>query len=152
MDIPQQPLNILLADDDIDDRFFFELALKELPFLVTLTTAEDGEKLLTYLENETDALPDVLFLDLNMPRRNGAECLLQLQLNPKLRELPVIIYSTSLHENIADLLYKNGAYYYILKRDFVELGKVLSYVLTLMVEKKFNRPERYKFILSTTRK
>lgn len=143
-----QPFNILLADDDQDDRYFFDLALKELPYKTTLTTAYDGEKLMAYLENDTDIVPDVLFLDLNMPRKNGAECLLQLQLNPKLRDLPVIIYSTSLHENIADLLYKNGAYYYMLKRDFQELVKVLGYVFDLMTEGKFDRPARDKFILS----
>src|SRR4051812_20527820 len=107
MNLYQKPINVLLADDDQDDRHFFDLALKDISTPTMLTTAEDGEKLLAYLENDTDPLPDVLFLDLNMPRKNGAECLLHLQLNPKLNQLPVIIYSTSLHENIADLLYKN---------------------------------------------
>jgi CheY-like chemotaxis protein len=143
---PIRPLNILLADDDIDDRFFFGEALKELPYDTTLKTAQDGEKLLTYLRDNTDDLPDVIFLDLNMPRKNGAECLLEIKLNEDLQHLPVIIYSTSLHDNIADLLYSNGAYYYILKNDFPVLLKNLDYILGLIVDNKLERPHRSAFV------
>ena len=66
------PISILLADDDADDRFFFGKALKELPISTELTTVEDGEKLMSYLLKNSEKLPDVLFLDLNMPRKNGS--------------------------------------------------------------------------------
>ena len=150
MDIPLQhpPLNILLADDDRDDRLFFDLALKELKFPTNLVTIEDGEKLMDYLVKNTEKLPDVLFLDLNMHKKNGSECLSEIKSNPKLNRLPVIIYSTSVHEDVADLLYKNGAHYYLPKRDFEELIKILNLALSLMVEKKFARPARDGFILN----
>ncbi len=138
---------VLLADDDRDDRFFFDKALKTLPFSIQITFVEDGENLMTYLKN-TAMLPDVLFLDLNMPRKNGSECLAEIKLDPMLKELPVIIYSTSLHEDVADLLYKNGAHYYIRKRDLTELKKVLHHVFTLITEKKFGRPSRENFLLN----
>ncbi|MEP7110779.1 MAG: response regulator [Ferruginibacter sp.] len=141
-------IHVLLADDDSDDRLFFEKVLKALPVPTQLVTIVDGEKLMTYLFNNSDNLPDVLFLDLNMPRKNGSECLSEIKINEKLKQLPVIIYSTSLHEDVADLLYNKGAQYYVRKTDLDDLRKSLYKVLTMMTEKKFARPARDQFILS----
>ncbi len=143
-------INILLADDDRDDHFFFERALKGLPFKTILTTVEDGEKLMTLLKN-SGSLPDVLFLDNNMPRKNGSESLLEIKLDPKLQNLPVIIYSTYLHEDVADILYNNGAHFYVRKTSLAELKKVLLQIFTLISEKKIIRPAREHFILSPAR-
>lgn len=143
-----KPVNILLADDDKDDRFFFDKALKALDIPTELITVEDGEQLMDYLLKNLENLPDVLFLDLNMPRKKGDECLSEISLHPKLKELPVIIYSTSLHEEVASLLYNNGAFYYIQKTDLEELQKILNHVLTLIIEKRFTRPSRKDFVLN----
>ena len=142
------PLNILLADDDKDDRFFFARALKELPIRTKLVTVTDGEKLMQYLDKNIDTLPDALFLDLNMPRKNGAECLEAIKSNKALKDFPIIIYSTSLNDSIADVLYQKGAHYYMRKCDFIDLVKQLQKILTLLTEKKFKRPSRDKFMLN----
>ncbi len=139
--------HILLADDDQDDRFFFARAFEKVPIPTKLTTVENGEKLMYYLSGNS-ILPDALFLDLNMPRKNGLECLSEIKNNEILKHLPVIIYSTSLNENVADLLYKNGAHYYMRKASLEELEESLRNILTLMAEKKFTRPSRSHFILS----
>jgi len=144
----QQTFHILLADDDLDDRFFFGDALSKLSIPTQLTTIDDGERLISFLTKNVHQLPDVLFLDLNMPRKNGAECLIEIKLNDKLKQLPVIIYSTSLHEEVADELYKNGADYYMRKTSLIELKNGLYQVITMMTEKKFARPPRDKFILN----
>lgn len=141
-------LHVLLADDDKDDRFFFDTALKELPIPTQLETVEDGEKLMNFLKKNSNKLPDVLFLDLNMPRKNGSECLLEIKANKKLKQLPVIIYSTSLHTDMADVLYKNGAHYYVRKTELGELIEHLLRIFTLLVEKKFARPTREEFIIN----
>ena len=141
----QDALKILLADDDPDDRFFFNLAVKDLTIPIQLTTVEDGVMLMDYLARHSDKLHDILFLDLNMPRKSGLECLSEIKSNPKLKDLPVIIYSTSLHEDVADILYKNGAHYYIRKTDIVELKKVLNHTLGLMMQNNFKRPKRDDF-------
>lgn len=146
------PLRLLLADDDIDDRFFFKEALDKLSISTQLTTIDDGERLMTYLSENAHKLPDVLFLDLNMPRKNGSECLKELKLNNKLQQLPVIIYSTSLHEAVADELYENGAHFYVRKTNLTELKKVLHGVLKMMIEKKFTRPLRNEFVFSRVKK
>src|ERR1017187_4447154 len=88
------PLNIIFADDDIDDRSFFEKALKELPISTNLTTVNDGEQLMKYLADNSEQLPDVLFIDLNMPRKNGFECIVEIRENEKLKDLSVVIFST----------------------------------------------------------
>jgi CheY-like chemotaxis protein len=144
----KETLHILLADDDIDDRFFFKKALKALSIPTKLSTVEDGKKLMDYLLKHTDKLPSVLFLDLNMPRKNGSECLAEIKDNPKLKQLPVIIYSTSLHEDVADILYKKGAHYYVRKTDLDELEKILFRVLTLMIENDFKPPSKAEFIVN----
>lgn len=144
--LPQ--LTILLADDDRDDRYFFLKALEELEIDVRHHTVENGEELIAYLLKNSANLPDILFLDLNMPRKSGAECLEEIKQHPKLNSLPVVIYSTSLYEDIADHLYRNGAHYYIRKTEFGDLKPVLKKVLTLLVESKFQRPPRSEFIVS----
>ena len=142
------PVHILLADDDRDDRYFFDKAVKSLSFQTHLTMVDDGAKLMTYLSENSAELPDVLFLDYNMPRKNGFECLSEIKSSPALNALPVIIYSTYVHEEVADMLYARGAHYYIRKAGLEGLTKLIQLVLTLITENKFDRPPREKFILT----
>ncbi len=114
-------------------------------------TVVDGEKLMSYLSENYLNLPDVLFLDLNLPRKNGMECLSEIKQSEKLKDLPVVIYSTHLHEKVADLLYQAGAHYYIRKTDMIELAKILHRVLNRLVVNKFARPELDKFIFTMER-
>lgn len=90
--MPIDTINILLADDDKDDCLFFKEALEELEVVAQLTLVADGQQLMHRLRSDTDRLPDVLFLDLNMPRINGMECLAEIKQSEKLRQLPVIIF------------------------------------------------------------
>jgi CheY-like chemotaxis protein len=128
-------LNILLADDDIDDCLFFKEALEELDLPTQLSTVHDGEQLMQHLTAKTNEPPHVLFLDLNMPRKNGVACLDEIKHSKRLRALPVIIFSTSYDEHIADQLYQQGAHYYICKpTNFSQLKKVILKALTLAVQ------------------
>ena len=139
----QAPLNILLADDDIDDRFFFAKALNELPLNAQLNTVNNGEQLMDYLAENTDHLPDVLFLDLSMPRKTGFECLVEIKENIKLKDLPVIMFTTSFtrgtdfEDNLKNTLLRMGAQDYIRKPgDFEELKKIIQQVLVRFTEKE----------------
>ncbi len=142
------PFNIILADDDRDDRFFFNLALRNLPFPTRLMTVNDGEALMEYLLKNGDKLPEVLFLDLNMPKKNGVECLSEIKRNAMLKGLPVIIYSTSVQRDIVDLLYEMGAQFYVRKCELSELTGVLQQILLLIKERK-DQPNRKNFILNS---
>lgn len=139
--------NLLLADDDKDDCFFFTEALQSLDVPANLITVHDGEKLMRHL-NDSAELPDLIFLDLNMPRKNGFQCLIEIKKDARLKNLPVIIYSTSLQPEIMDALYNNGAYYYVRKpNDFGKLKKVLTDVLHQAEGLNFTRPPKEFFLL-----
>jgi DNA-binding response OmpR family regulator len=84
---------ILLVDDDLDDQTFFEEALKVVDRSITLHTAKDGVDAIEQLMVKT---PDVILLDLNMPRMNGVEFLQELKASNRFRDIPVIIYSSFL--------------------------------------------------------
>ncbi len=130
-------LNLLLADDDRDDCFFFKEALEELPISAKLTTVNDGMQLMQQLSAKETLLPDALFLDLNMPRKSGFDCLSEIKRNNKLMHIPVIIYSTSPNVEVVDLLYQKVALYYIRKPgEFNLLKKVIFEAVTLISQKK----------------
>ncbi|MEO8761553.1 MAG: response regulator [Bacteroidia bacterium] len=143
------PLKILLADDDMDDCLFFKDALQKSFSSAELIIINEGEQLMNYLTNETNKIPDVLFLDLNMPRKNGFECLAEIKANKKLKHIPVIIYSTSLEQETIDTLYKNGASYFIRKpAEFQLFQKAIEKSLTLISQKKNSEITRESFILT----
>jgi CheY-like chemotaxis protein len=138
-------MNILLAEDDIDDRNFFHAALKKLPVSTTLKAVPDGEQLMDHLGSETAELPDILFLDINMPRKDGLECLFEIKSNVKLKDIPVIMFSTSKLKDTVGTVFKNGAAVYIHKpNDFSQLVQVIHHALHIASENVFsNSPIKY---------
>lgn len=114
-------IEILLADDDADDRAFFREALEESGIPSKLTTVVDGEKLTHYLAKiENPPPPHVIFLDINMPYKDGKACLREIRNNDKFRNTPIIMFSTSTYVGDIEETYENGASLYISKADFFE--------------------------------
>ena len=148
MELIQQKvsLRILLADDDIDDCIFFKGALDKSQIPTDLTTVHDGKQLMQLLVNEMTDLPHALFLDLNMPRKNGFECLSELKLNEKLKHFPVIMFSTSNDQEVVSRLYLNGAQYFIRKPPVIaQFEKIIHHTLTLIEQKHTMQPARADF-------
>ena len=144
----QKRLNILLADDDTDDCIFFKEALQALPILTNLIAVHDGEELMKYLTEKSAQLPHVLFLDLNMPRKNGFECLSEIKHNEKLKDLPVIIFSTSNSQDKMNILFKNGADVYIRKpANFTQLIQVLHHAIPVATGNIFSNG-KLKYVLN----
>ena len=85
---------ILLIDDDEDDQFIFINALKEITAEHKCSIASNGMEALSYL-NDTSSLPDLIFLDLNMPVMNGIELILILKADRRFADIPAVIYTTS---------------------------------------------------------
>ncbi len=142
--------NLLLVDDDKDDCMFFKDALDELPIAADLTTVYDGEQLMQLLSERTIGPPAqfVLFLDLNMPRKNGFEVLSELKLDEKLKILPVIIFSTYFEHDEVNLLYEKGAHYYIRKpAEFAQLKKVIYRALLLATNEDMTQPSKENFVI-----
>lgn len=140
------PLNILLADDDMDDRFFFDKALKEIPIASQLITVNNGEQLMKYLLEDSGQLPDVLFLDLSMPRKTGFECLSEIKENKTLKGLTVIMFTTSFtksldfEDNLRNTLIRMGAKDYIRKpAGFEELKQLIQQALINLLVTPINK-------------
>lgn len=103
-------LHILLADDDESDRFLFIEAFEELNLKTRVNTVNDGIQLLEYLTQKDGPLPNILFLDLNMPRKNGLECLQEIKSNEHLKGISIVIYSTSASEKDLEDTFLYGAH------------------------------------------
>jgi CheY-like chemotaxis protein len=145
----QNNLSVYLADDDADDRFLFEEALLELKSDVRLTTAINGEQLMNYLDKNTPPPPHVIFLDLNMPLKNGMECLEEIKSDSKLKSIPVVIFSTSCQKEAMDQVYIKGADYYMCKPDnFQTLKSLLDRIFSLSSHALSTRPSRENFLIS----
>ena len=144
--LPNEPLAILVADDDRDDCYLFETALKQIPLATAITFVRDGEEVMNYLDENIDQLPGILFLDLNMPRKTGFECLAEIKENKKMGSLPVIILTTSftrgveVENNLANTLLKMGARAYIRKpNDFMEFKQIIYKTLCNISENNNNQ-------------
>lgn len=87
-------ITCFLIDDDADDREMFELALNEINPKIEYLTASSGEEGLRMLDT-SEIIPTYIFLDLNMPKMDGWECLREIKKRPQLKHIPVIILSTA---------------------------------------------------------
>lgn len=127
-----EPMFILLAEDDEDDRQFFKEAIERMKLNTILEMVTDGVYLIEYLKNNPEKRPHLLFLDLNMPRKDGFECLYEIRNDLGLNELPIAIYSTSNASTDMEEAFKLGANIYIRKpSDFDQLKRIISKVVTI---------------------
>ena len=117
-----QPIVILMADDDADDRMLTKDALTESRVLNDLRFVEDGEELLDYLkgrgaytDREKSPRPGLILLDLNMPKKDGREALKEIKADPELRRIPVVVMTTSKAEEDVYRSYDLGASSFITK-------------------------------------
>ncbi|MFC5684248.1 response regulator [Flavobacterium sp. MAHUQ-51] len=123
---------ITLADDDEDDRMFFTDAFEELKINTVVNTVNDGVALMDFLNHPETVLPNIIFLDLNMPLKSGIECLKEIKANPKFKDIVIAIYSTSSSEEDIENTFVLGANIYIKKpNNFGKLKEVLSEVVTI---------------------
>ena len=132
-----QPIVILMADDDADDRMLTKDALEESRVLNELRFVEDGEELMDYLKRRgkfTDPAdtprPGLILLDLNMPKKDGREALKEIKADPELRRIPIVVMTTSKAEEDIYRSYDFGASSFITKPvtfdRLVELMKALG--------------------------
>jgi CheY-like chemotaxis protein len=127
---------ILLIDDDIEDQEIFIDALKQIDQTILCLSFSDGEEALKLLETDIIAVPDLIFLDLNMPRFSGKQCLSQLKKINKLTETPVVIYTTSADKKDQDDTKDLGADHFLIKPSrFDDLREHLKRILSLDLQK-----------------
>jgi len=138
-------LYILLADDDADDRMFFEDAIHELKLNLDFRTVKDGMELMDYLHGSGIILPQILFLDLNMPFKNGFQCLDEIRSTKAFDDMFIILYSTTARPSDIDAAFEKGASMFIQKpNSYSDLKQILRKVFTTDVLDL--RPSKEEFI------
>jgi CheY-like chemotaxis protein len=148
--LSKKSTTILLADDDAGSREIFIEAIEQIAPHIKVNTVSNGQNLMTTLLSQAQSLPDIIFLDLNMPLKTGRECLQEIRNNERLKEIPVIIYSTSSNDQHIEETYVDGANFYMIKPDsFGELKVIAKNILSLDWIKPI-WPEREQFVLMPT--
>lgn len=138
-----EPFHILLADDDEGDRLIFKVAFSELKIKTVVQTVNNGTQLMEWLNMKDIPTPYLLFLDLNMPSKNGLECLKEIKSNEKLKDVFIAIYSTSDNEKDMEETFRHGANIYITKpTDFNMLKQVLE--KAVKTSSKYQDPTRIR--------
>jgi CheY-like chemotaxis protein len=127
-----EPIRIFLVDDDDDDCCLFRDALGEVSQSYQLTVAKDGVEIMETLREKIPPSPHYLFLDINMPLKNGLQCLAEIRSIPHYTSIPVIMLSTSIDEKYVQTAQNLGAVHYIRKPDsFSGLKRLLQKVLDM---------------------
>jgi CheY-like chemotaxis protein len=117
---------ILLADDDVDDAEMFTSIWEEVDPAATVLTFSTGALIIDHLAKANQRQPDVIFLDINMPEMNGWQCLKAIKSNPRVKHIPVIMYSTSSHQRDKELAAELGAIAFVTKpSDYKTLRETL---------------------------
>jgi len=141
-------LNIALADDDPDDRQFFKEATEGISIRTRLHMFQNGQELMDYLHQADGNLPDLIFLDLNMPVKNGMQCLKEIRNGKLFDQISIAIYSTSSSERDIDETFVNGANIYLNKpNNFVKLRESITKVLQINWQYHTSNLNRDNFLL-----
>jgi len=142
-------MHLLLVEDNLHDIFFFEQALKMLGQPIKLSVRQDGEQALAFLFNKQpghyEERPDIIVLDINLPRKNGFDVLAALEQDPHLKFIPVIVLTTSSYPNDINRCYELGANAYLEKPlGFDPLLTLVRNIVEFWSRCKF-RTQAYKY-------
>jgi CheY-like chemotaxis protein len=143
--IKDKKLHIFFGDDDQEDIDFFKRAINETSEEIKITIAKDGLELLQFLDV---VIPDLIFLDLNMPRMNGVDCLKEIRNRLTCKEVPVIIYSTTAEKSHIEITYALGANMYIQKPpNYGKIKDQLKQTLSLSFNDLCPQPPKEKYFV-----
>ena len=146
-------LNIYLAEDDPDDKEFFKDSLKLVHPRSNLFPFDDGEQLMNHLKKSTGIPPDIIFLDINMPRKNGKECLVEIRKDHTFKHIPVIMFTTSVTESDVAFAFQKGANLFVNKpASFLLQMEVLRQILSLHINRQLFNTARQHFVLPSSLK
>ena len=137
--------DILLAEDDFEDVQILDMALKSLELSYTLRHAANGDVLFILLK---DRIPAILFLDIHMPCKDGAACIIEIRKNKEYDKLPIVMYTSNFSKRILDECFKNGANLYMKKANtYSELIEKLKVVFSIDWDHYLDNPEKDNFVL-----
>jgi CheY-like chemotaxis protein len=144
----EEVINIILAEDDIDDVLIFKLALKELEAAVNLNHVDSGDKLMALLKQ---LLPDIIFLDINLPRKDGLTCVIEIRKNSAFDNVPVVLISGYTFSKYIEEGFAGGANYYLIKTSSVSLlAANLKRIFSIDWKKVMYYPPKNEFVIGDT--
>ena len=122
-------IHLVMADDDLDSTYLFRRILQQLDASIQLSVVHDGDGLLDFLYFNT---VDLIFLDLNMPCKSGFVCLDAIRLDPRCKQVPIIVYSSSTRQSDIRRAYAGGASLYVVKPfSALHLKHALQHILSI---------------------
>jgi CheY-like chemotaxis protein len=138
--------HVLMAEDDDEDFDLLSDAINEMFIEVSLTRAGNGDVLMKMLHRE---IPDMLFLDILMPCRDGKDCLREIRADKKFDNLPIIVYTSLKDMETEEFCYRKGTNLFVYKpHSFSELTRVVQRIFSLNWKKVHYFPKRSDFVLN----
>lgn len=145
----KESVKIILADDDKDDQEFFKDALDAAEIPSEVLTVDNGQELINTLKDSAEPKPDIVFIDINMPVKNGKQALAEIKNDQELQDIPAVMLSTSNQPKDIDDAFNTGADLYIQKpHSFSNFILILKKVFTLHWTKALMNPLKDIFFLS----
>ena len=142
----EQVQNVLMAEDDDDDFELFSEVIRNLSLKVFLTRAENGDVLMKILHEE---VPDMLFLDILMPCRNGKDCLHEIRSHKKFDNLPIIVYTSLRDFDTIEFCYRKGTNLFVYKpHSYGELVQVIERIFSMNWKSMRYYPTLSNFVLN----
>lgn len=140
--------NVVLVEDDADDIEFFQEAISEMPYKIDLRIYKNGQAFVEGMLADKTNIPDVVFLDLNMPIKNGVQALKELREIPEFKNIPIVaIYSTSISEKDQADTFLLGADAFISKpNDYKDLHKLIQKIFE--IDWKNRNTDKKNFIIT----
>ena len=141
MHLDNKNLSLFLADDDLDYRTLFLEALDRLGIRAQIRTFDNGVDLMADLLDLNTDLPDILYLDLNMPLMTGEECLYDIRNEQTLAEIPIVIYSGYYDDRNIEMLREKGADRFLQKpTSFTALQELIERSILSIIKPTENEP------------
>lgn len=145
----QEPLKVILADDDRDDQEIFHYALNETKIPADLTTVDNGQELIDTLKDPTEPKPDIIFMDINMPKKDGKQALAEIKSDETLKDIPTVMLSTSENQKDVEETFNKGANLYVRKPfSFKAFILMLKKIFTMRWAGILFKPARKTFLMS----
>ena len=142
----EEELNVVMAEDDNDDFEILADAISKVPVKILLSRAEDGVVLMKLIHEK---IPDLLFLDIILPQRDGRDCIREIRSDKKFDGLPIIVYTSLKDLETVEFCYRWGTNIYVHKpQSYSDIAEIVRKIFSINWKKLQYYPSRSEFVLN----
>jgi response regulator RpfG family c-di-GMP phosphodiesterase len=142
----EEELNVLMAEDDIDDFEILADAISKVPVKIVLSRAENGDVLMKLIHEK---IPDLLFLDIILPQRDGRDCIREIRSDKKFDSLPIIVYTSLKDLDTIEFCYRWGTNLFVHKpQSYSDIAHIVRKIFAINWKKLQYYPSRNEFVLN----